>query len=155
MSTTEAISHIDSPSTIRPAVERDADAVFSLLPQLGNNYLPDRAAFDETFLSYLSAGEERPVLLVAEDAAGMVRGYALITIARLLYTNGDSAQLQELVVDESATGRGIGTMLVMAAEHECHKRGVRQLTVASQRAAMFYERLGYRSTSDFLKRSFD
>ncbi|MBC7761283.1 MAG: GNAT family N-acetyltransferase, partial [Candidatus Saccharibacteria bacterium] len=39
-------------------------------------------------------------------------------------------------------------------EEECRSRGVRQLTVASSHAARFYERLDYRSTSDFLKKSF-
>jgi hypothetical protein len=32
---------------------------------------------------------------------------------------------------------------------------VRQLTVPSRRSAGFYERLGYLSTADYLKRSFD
>ena len=44
--------------------------------------------------------------------------------------------------------------LVSAIEEECRSRGVRQLTVASSHAARFYERLDYRSTSDFLKKSF-
>ena len=77
------------------------------------------------------------------------------TISRLLYTNGSSAQLQELVVEGSAQGNGIGSMLVESTERECRARGVRQLTVASRRASGFYERLGYGSTADYLKRTFD
>jgi len=127
--------------------------VFDLLNELAVSYLPDRAAFDLTFDSF-AAGESNALLLVAE-IDGTVHGYALTTISRLLYTNGSSAQLQELVVESSAQGAGIGSLLVESIERECRARGVRQLTVASRRASGFYERLGYGSTADYLKRTFD
>jgi N-acetylglutamate synthase-like GNAT family acetyltransferase len=152
MSITEATSST-SQVQIRLARESDADAVFTLLNELDVSYLPDRDAFDVTFDAF-AAGESSALLLVAE-IDGAVRGYALTTISRLLYTNGSSAQLQELVVESSAQGSGIGSLLVESTERECRARGVRQLTVASRRASGFYERLGYGSTADYLKRSFD
>lgn len=152
MSTTEAISPT-SQVQIRPALASDADAVFSLLNELDVSYLPDREAFDVTFDSFV-AGESNALLFVAE-IDGVVRGYALTTVTRLLYTNGSSAQLQELVVESSAQGAGVGSLLVETTERACRERGVRQLTVASRRASGFYERLGYGSTADYLKRSFD
>lgn len=153
MSTTAATSDASS-TTIRSARRDDADTVFALLKQLAESYAPDRAAFDETFAFYL-ADDPSVLLLVAEDPEGVVRGYALTTINRLLYTNGRSAQLQELVVDDGARGRGIGTLLIESLEDACRARDVKQLTVPSRRSADFYERLGYRSTADFLKRTFD
>jgi GNAT superfamily N-acetyltransferase len=153
MSTTEATSPT-SQVQIRPARAGDADAVFALLTELAVSYLPDRAAFDVTFGSFAEGGDEQVLLFVAESD-GVVRGYALATITRLLYTNGSSGQLQELVVEASAQGNGIGSLLVEAIEQECRVRGVRQLTVPSRRSAGFYERLGYLSTADYLKRSFD
>lgn len=152
MSTTEAISPT-SQVQIRPARASDSDAVFALLNELDVSYLPDRAAFDLTFDAF-AAGESNALLLVAE-IEGVVRGYALTTVTRLLYTNGSSAQLQELVVEGSAQGNGVGSLLVESTERECRERGVRQLTVASRRASGFYERLGYGSTADYLKRTFD
>jgi ribosomal protein S18 acetylase RimI-like enzyme len=137
---------------IRPATESDLDAVFALVEQLGIGERPNRSSFETAFLGTVKEGSGH-ILLVAE-ASGVVVGYALTTIARLLYTNGDSAQIQELVVDGAARDRGIGSQLVTAVERECRERGVRQLTVASKRAAAFYERLDYRSTADFLKKSF-
>jgi N-acetylglutamate synthase-like GNAT family acetyltransferase len=138
---------------IRPARADDADAVFDLLNELAVSYLPDRDAFDVTFDSFAS-GDDSALMLVAE-VDGVVRGYALTTINRLLYTNGSSAQLQELVVESSAQGVGVGSELVHATESACRSRGVRQLTVASRRASGFYERLGYGSTADYLKRTFE
>lgn len=153
MSTTADTSHADAP-TIRSARPDDAERVFVLLKQLAASYAPDRRAFDESF-AFLVDDEATSALLVAEDAAGLVIGYALTTITPLLYTNGRSAQLQELVVDNHVRGSGVGTALIEAIEAVCRERRVSQLTVASRRSADFYERLGYRSTADFLKKTFD
>ncbi len=109
--------------------------------------------FDEAYAQTIVDTDDH-ILLVAERS-GAVVGYALATIARLFYTNGDSAQLQELVVDEGVRGAGIGTQLVTAIEEQCQARGVRQLTVAVLGGAGIYERLDYRSTADFLKKIFE
>lgn len=153
MSTTADTSRA-SRTRIRPARPTDGERVFALLKQLATSYAPDRAAFDENF-AFLVGDEATSLLLVAEDDAGFVLGYALTTISPLLHTNGSSAQLQELVVDNEHRGAGIGTDLVEEVERICRDSGVRQLTVPSRRSADFYERIGYRSTADFLKRTFD
>lgn len=131
----------------------DSGAVFGLLAQLGEQYTPNRPVFDAAFVDAIKQADDH-ILFVADDD-GVVVGYALATIARLFYTNGDSAQLQELVVDENSRGRGVGSLLVGEIERECLDRGVQQLTVATLRSASFYERLDYRSTADFLKKRFD
>jgi N-acetylglutamate synthase-like GNAT family acetyltransferase len=149
MSTTAETSPTSS-SGIRRATTADADIVFALLEQLGSSYLPDRSSFDEAFGEIVLEADDH--IFVVAERAGSVVGYALTTIARLLYTNGSSAQLQELVVDVGSRNAGVGSQLVTAVEQECRARGVRQLTVASSRGAAFYERLDYRSTADFLKK---
>ena len=138
---------------IRSARPADADRVFSLLEQLEPAYSPDRPAFDANF-PLLLGDDTTSVLLVAEDAAGALVGYALTTITPLLHANGSSAHLQELVVDDAHRGEGVGTAIVEEVERVCRDRGVKQITVASRRSADFYERIGYRSSSDFLKRTF-
>ena len=151
MSTTAETSPVSS-TRVRLAASADVDAVFDLVEQLGIGERPNRASFTEAFAHAVEPSREH-VLLVA-DLDGVVSGYAYTTIERLLYTNGDSAQIQELAVNTPARDRGLGSLLVSAIEEECRLRGVRQLTVASSHAARFYERLDYRSTSDFLKKSF-
>ena len=153
MSTTADTSRANLRSFIRSATVADADAVFTLVEQLGIGDVPQRDSFDEAFID--AVRDDQDHILFVYEFEGAVVGYALATIERLLYTNGDIAQLQELVVDASASGRGFGSALVTAVESECIARGVRQLTVASiLRAASFYERLDYRSSADFLKKSF-
>lgn len=151
MSTTAETSPV-SQTRVRLATPSDVDAVFSLVEQLGIGEKPNRDSFTEAFAHAVQPSRDH-ILLVAE-LDGVVSAYAFTTIARLLYTNGDSAQLQELAVNTPARDRGLGSLLVAAIENECRSRGVRQLSVASSHAARFYERLDYRSTSDFLKKSF-
>ncbi|KQV25123.1 MULTISPECIES: GNAT family N-acetyltransferase [unclassified Microcella] len=141
--------------TVRRARAEDADAVFELVQQLGAAFIPVRAAFDVSFSEAIAAEEDSDLLLlVAEDDQGVVRGYAVTTIARLLSTNGASAQLQEIAVDEAARGQDLGTELVHAVERECIRRGVRQITVASRRAGGFYDRLGYSQNAEYMRRVF-
>jgi ribosomal protein S18 acetylase RimI-like enzyme len=149
MSTTAETSRTDR-TIIRLASSADADAIFGLHEQLPSSYNPPRASFDEAFGDVVRDQDDR-FLYVAESGAVVV-GYALTTVVRPLYTDGLSAELQELVVDVEARSRGIGSQLVTAVEAECRRRGARQLTVASSRGAAFYERLDYRSTADFLKK---
>lgn len=142
-------------TNVRPARPEDADAIFALVQQLGAAFVPVRAAFDESFAESMRAEDsESMFLLVAEDAEGRVAAYALTTVARLLSTNGLSAQLQEIVVDGDARGQDLGTALVRAVEAECIRRGVRQITVASRRAGGFYDRLGYSQNAEYMRRVF-
>jgi len=154
MSTTADTSRANT-LNIRSATLGDASSVFEVLQQLhALGYAPDRPAFDEAFAA-LVADDRTSFMLVAEDAAAAVLGYALTTISPLLHTTGSSAQLQELAVDNSHRGEGVGTSLMEAVERICRERNVRQLLVPSRRSADFYERLGYQSTADLLKRTFE
>lgn len=128
--------------------------MFDLVRQLGAAFVPVRSAFDESFSAIVESADDDVLLLVAENADGVVQGYALTTIARLLSTNGLSAQLQEIAVDEGARGLDLGTALVHEVEAECIRRGVRQLTVAARRAGGFYDRLGYSQNAEYMRRVF-
>jgi GNAT superfamily N-acetyltransferase len=150
MSTTAETSPVRS--VIRAAGSADVDQVFGLVEQLGIGPAADRAAFGVAF-DHTVADTADEVLLVAERDGDVV-GYALATISHPLYTRGDFAHLQELVVSPDVSSQGLGSQLVTAIERECISRGVTQLTVSILRAAGFYERLDYRSTSDYLKKSF-
>lgn len=137
---------------VRRATSSDADRVFALVRVLGATFVPVRAAFDVSFEELVS--DDHVLMFVAEDDEGTVQGYALTTITPLLSTNGLSAQLQEIAVDESARGLELGTLLVHEVESECISRGVRQLTVAARRAGGFYDRLGYSQNAEFMRRVF-
>jgi|GEM_PF-1558693 len=114
----------DASVSIREARPGDEESLFALVQQLGHAFAPDRAAYDVTLASYFAGEHPSVLLLVVDDGSDRLGGYALTTIVPLLATNGPSAQLQEIVVDEQARGRDYGTMLVRAVEAECERRGV-------------------------------
>jgi GNAT superfamily N-acetyltransferase len=139
---------------IREARPGDEDGLYALVQQLGHAFQPDRAAYDATLASYFAGEHPTVLLLVVDDGSERLGGYALTTIVPLLATNGPSAQLQEIVVDQQARGRDYGTLLVRAVEAECERRGVTQLTVASRRSGGFYDRLGFADAAEYMRRFF-
>jgi N-acetylglutamate synthase-like GNAT family acetyltransferase len=151
MSTTGDILPASRPS-IRYAVPADAAAILALVKELRHVVDVEQAPFMESFTHALSDAP-RTLVHVAE-VDGQVVGYSLTTINSLLYTNGPSAQLQEIVVDASTQTRGVGTALVSAVEADCVQHGVTQLTVASRRAGGFYDRLGYTQQAEYMRRLF-
>lgn len=138
--------------SVRPATPEDHGRVLSLVGQLGHPFPVEQGVFSESFDLALD-DEGRTAVLVAESGAAIV-GYCLVTMTSLLYTNGLSAQLQEIVVDENTRAQGVGTALVHAVEELCRARGVTQLTVASRRAGGFYDRLGYHEAAEYMRRLF-
>jgi len=141
-----------STPAIRFASEADGPRILELVDRLGHAVPVDAEAFAQAFPVVL-ADHPRSLLHVAE-VDGVVAGYALTTINPLLYTNGPSAQLQEIVVDDRMQTSGVGTALVRAVEKACEESGVTQLTVASRRAGGFYDRLGYTQQAEYMRRLF-
>lgn len=137
---------------VRFATLEDGDRVGQLVEKLGHAVALDHSAFRRNFPLVL-ADYPRTIVHVAE-VGGDVVGYALTTINTLLYSNGPSAQLQEIVVDPESQTSGVGTALVRAIENVCLEHGVTQLTVASRRAGGFYDRLGYTQQAEYMRRLF-
>ena len=137
---------------MRLATPEDHDWVRFLVEKLGHVVALDPDAFSRSFPAAL-ADYPRTQVHVAE-VGGEVVGYALMTINTLLYTNGPSAQLQEIVVDPATQASGVGTALVRAVEKACEDAHVTQLTVASRRAGGFYDRLGYTQQAEYMRRLF-
>jgi N-acetylglutamate synthase-like GNAT family acetyltransferase len=141
-----------SSPVVRSATAADQDRVMQLVGKLGSVFELDPAKYQESF-EFAISDTDRTLVHVAESDGDVV-GYALTTISPLLYSNGPSAQLQEIVVDDEARVSGVGTALVRAVEAECEARGVTQLTVASRRAGGFYDRLGYTQQAEYMRRLF-
>jgi GNAT superfamily N-acetyltransferase len=124
---------------IRPAEPADAPAIGLLLAQLG--YSVPRAAIE---MRLARGGAERGVL-VAVDAVG-VAGLLCVSAVESL-VSGHEACIDALVVDERARSKGIGGLLLCAAEWWGKERGCTDLVVHSnvirERAHRFYERCGF------------
>lgn len=89
--------------------------------------------------------EDTQVHIVALDDREQVVGCVLVAFVE------NTARMRQMAVAESFQGRGIGTELVVLAERAARRRirNIRSIVLHARLTALgFYERLGYRATSE-------
>jgi N-acetylglutamate synthase-like GNAT family acetyltransferase len=130
--------------TIRDARVEDADAIASLLDQLG---YPTGAGAVESRLERVRIVGDR---VVVAELDGRVVGVAQLHVSPTLALERPAAKIDGIVVDESCRGRGVGRALVAEMEAEARARGcpLLYLTTATRRAEAheFYRRVGLEET---------
>lgn len=92
--------------------------------------------------SYLAVAEHEGSLI------GYVAGYSHPTF----YAGGRTAWVDELLVDATFRGRGIGRSLMDAFEAWAGGQACTLVSLATRGAGPFYERLGYRSKAEYYKK---
>jgi len=116
------------------------EALHRLLPQLS----PGRPVPTTVQLKELMAAHGS-TLLLARDEVGHVVGTLTLVVFRT--TTELRARIEDVVVDESARGKGLGEQLVREAMHLAHERGARSITLTSRpdrdSANRLYERIGF------------
>lgn len=92
-------------------------------------------------------GEPLYGLLFAAVADSAIVGYLVVTFGFSLEFGGRDAFVDELYVEESARGRGLGTEALRVAEQACAEAGIHALLLevehVNPRARALYERSGY------------
>ena len=143
---------------IRPAEKRDIPRLYEMLGQIlrlhaalrPDVFRADREKFDPEELAELLEREDRPSFVADEDSVCV--GYALCEIKerqcpqfvkrRILY-------LDDLCVDESARGRGIGRALIDHLLGFAKEIGADSLELnvweCNADAVAFYERMGFKT----------
>lgn len=127
---------------IRKALDSDIDVLLVLSEQLG--YPAAREDFQKQF-SILSQNDDH-VVLVAETKDQGVIGWVHVLIRLLLFSE-TMAEIGGLVVDEKNRGKGIGRVLLAAAEKWVKSKDISNIVVRSnvirQEAHEFYPKVGY------------
>jgi GNAT superfamily N-acetyltransferase len=135
---------------IRPAAPADAAEVFRLARQLATSAVPEPAAFDRSFELVLLDRHHR--LLVADDH-NRLRGYLLGLVHPAFHANGYIAWVEELFVDETARGSGLGTRLLTEFEQWAVKTfDATYFALATRRAGDFYRSAGYDESAAYFKK---
>ena len=111
--------------SVRTATPRDEDAVRRLIGQLRAIEGLDPALPPDAVSGYVGGGRH---LLVAEKD-GVVVGMLSLSTMRDLFHGGENAFVQELVVDATHRGRGVGGALLdsavaLAESLECQELGL-------------------------------
>ncbi len=123
------------------AVDDDLVAAFELLiPQLSrSNPPPDADALRAIVES------EASTLLIARDEAGAIVGS--MTLAMFLIPTGRRAWIEDVVVDGSARGKGVGRLLNERALEIAAAAGAKTVDLTSrpsrEAANRLYQRLGF------------
>jgi GNAT superfamily N-acetyltransferase len=140
---------------LRPATAADEAFLLALTPRLADFPLPPwrtRAEIAAADHPILLAALHRPtpetVILVAEDPASTPAGYVFVATAADYFTRRPHAHVEILAVAPEAVGRGLGRMLLEAAEAWARDRGYGAIGLnvfaANDRARAVYDHLGYR-----------
>jgi predicted GNAT family N-acyltransferase len=119
-----------------------ADPEYSAEKALRDEVL--RAPLGLTLTESDVSGEDRQIHLLAFDDKGAAVGCVLIAPA-----GEGTARIRQMAVTRSERGKGIGAELMTEAERVARAQTIRRLTMHARLSARgFYERLGYRVTSD-------
>jgi GNAT superfamily N-acetyltransferase len=135
-----AVSKLPAGVLVRRARPGDAAAVFRLVQQLG--YQPGERGFDETFAQVVRHPEA--AVFVATEGL-RVLGYLALSQRPQIRLGGRAAAIDELVIDDTRRGEGLGTALLEAAlDHARALRCVR-VEVSTRRTRESYQRGFYLS----------
>ena len=118
------------------------DAFARLLPQLSSS----ATALTRETLTEIIAAPHNTVLLARDPSAGgQIVGTLTLVIFRI--PTGMRAWIEDVVVDSSARGRGVGEALTLAAVKLAKERGARTVDLTSRRsrqaAHRLYEKAGF------------
>lgn len=122
------------------ATDELRDALSHLLPQLSSSPPP---TLDE--LALITTNPESVLFVARLD--GRIVGSLTLIFYRI--PTGLKAWIEDVVVDESARGHGIGELLNRAALDEARRRGAKAVSLTSrpsrEAANRLYQRIGFES----------
>jgi ribosomal protein S18 acetylase RimI-like enzyme len=125
----------------RVATEEVVDAFGRLLPQLSRSAKP----LDRDALASIIAHEANTIFLARAQDEAIV---GTLTLVMVPIPSGVRARIEDVVVDATARGAGVGSALTEAAIAASKAAGARTVDLTSRpdrdAAARMYERLGFR-----------
>jgi ribosomal protein S18 acetylase RimI-like enzyme len=131
------VSELDADADATPEV---LDALARLLPQLSSSASPVTEA---ELLEMVRSDASR--LLVARDDDGRIVGSLTLVVFRI--PTGVRGWIEDVVVDESARGQGVGEVLNRAALELADRLGARTVDLTSRpsrvAANALYKKLGF------------
>jgi ribosomal protein S18 acetylase RimI-like enzyme len=124
---------------LREVTSEVVEAFGRLLPQLSASAAP----LDEAALGAIAESPASTVLLARSD--GLIAGS--LTLVMFPIPTGMRAWIEDVVVDESARGQGVGAALSLEALRLAQAAGVRTVDLTSRpsrvAAGRLYERIGF------------
>ena len=141
---------------IRAATDLDGYQVYQLIAQLQRSAgveVVQEVAFPRQFSQALADPHFR-AYVAAES--GAMRGVITVWLRESLFHGGQVALIDELIIDESSRGQGIGSRLVDHVVAYCARLGCAEVEVSTEAdnlaARTFYARHGFAEQGVILER---
>jgi GNAT superfamily N-acetyltransferase len=135
--------------SVRRAEDSDVAAVWPLVAEFATTFRPNREVFSSAFADAIVRHDT--LVLVAHDE-GEIAGYLLASVHGTFFANAPVAWVEELMVSESARRTGTGTELMAVAESWSRNQDAAYISLATRRAAHFYDALGYDESATFFRK---
>jgi GNAT superfamily N-acetyltransferase len=138
---------LDNQLQIREAAAGDLPALLKLYGQLGmdDGQVLALEKAEQIFLRIGNYPDYR--IYLAEQGGKPVGTFALLIMDNLGHLGAPSAILEDVVVDESCRGQGIGQLMMAFATSLCREKGCYKFFFSSNikrsEAHRFYENLGF------------
>ena len=139
---------------VRCAQKADGEAMLALMPRLAAFEIPESRVAEHLWVhdaalmrEWIEGKTDNVLMHVAEDENRLIVGVAMVTLRPEMLSHEPSAHLEAIAVSDGMEGRGVGQMLLEAAESEARRQGAKTITLhvfaSNKRARSFYERSGY------------
>ncbi len=149
---------------IRPATPEDAEAITRIYTESAEhharieperNHVPDPAAIEERYRRGAQhPDDDGPTITLIAETDGAVLGFLDARLVRPfdpMYRPMTYCFVADIAVSAAHRSEGVGEQLMRAVEAWAQEQGANFVSleyhIGNTRAAMFYERLGYRSAS--------
>lgn len=140
--------------SIRPATVEDGEKMFALLPRLAAFQLPEHRKPEHTYSGdgkmlkkWMQGKEPDCFVYVAVDESENLLGWSYVRMQAEFMSYEPGCHLEVILVDESASGQGIGQALLDISESEAKIRGAQSMTLHvwtnNTRARAMYEKNGF------------
>lgn len=140
--------------SIRDATPDDLEAIIALLAQLHPDYPADRSTAGEILATMLR--QPGRSVLVAQASEEVIGTADLLIVANLTHHSRPWAIVENLVVDETARGTGVGRALIEEVVSRADQAGCYMIQLLSLKhrteAHAFYERNGFEPVAYGLRR---
>ena len=134
---------------IRIPTEADSPALIELVRQFPTPTASSVVELAEIFIRKLN--DSTAYMFVAEDA-GQLIGYVSGCKHTAFYAGGDTAWVDEILVNADHRGRDIGGLLMEEFEKRAAAEGCKLVSLATAGAGPFYSKRGYESKAGYYKK---
>jgi predicted N-acetyltransferase YhbS len=134
---------------IRTPTEADSPALIELVRQFPTPTPSSAAGLAALFARKLN--DSTSYMFVAEDERGLA-GYVSGCRRTAFYAGGETAWVDEILVDPGRRDRDIGSLLMDAFEQRATADGCKLVSLATVGAGPFYSKRGYETKASYYKK---